>query len=82
MHNSGKQVGYPSLERFLTIAEPVTYFVANGVNFGMKAKAAGVVEPYESKGWEQVPSGLKGLPFILEPAGCSSGFVASRCYRN
>jgi putative spermidine/putrescine transport system substrate-binding protein len=32
---------------------------ADGVNFGMKAKAAGVVEPYRPKGWEGVPAGLR-----------------------
>jgi putative spermidine/putrescine transport system substrate-binding protein len=40
-------------------ANPVADFAYYGVNFGMKAKTAGVVEPYNPQRWEEVPGGLK-----------------------
>jgi putative spermidine/putrescine transport system substrate-binding protein len=41
-------------------ANPVADVVYWGVNFGMKAKAAGdLIEAYKPKLWEQVPAGLK-----------------------
>jgi putative spermidine/putrescine transport system substrate-binding protein len=38
---------------------PVADFVYYGVNFGMKAKTLGVMEPYKPQGWDEVPAGLK-----------------------
>ena len=40
-------------------ANPVADFAYYGVNFGMKAKTAGVVEPYKPQHWEEVSAGLK-----------------------
>jgi putative spermidine/putrescine transport system substrate-binding protein len=38
---------------------PVADFGYFGVNFGIKAKAEGVLEPYKPKGFDDVPAGLK-----------------------
>lgn len=53
--NSGQALSQLIAEKGNPVADVVYY----GVNFGMKAKAADVVEPYKPKGWDQVPAGLK-----------------------
>jgi putative spermidine/putrescine transport system substrate-binding protein len=53
--NSGQALSQLIAEKSNPIADVVYY----GVNFGMKAKAAEVVEPYQPKGSDQVPAGLK-----------------------
>ena len=53
--NSGQALSQLIAEKSNPVADVVYY----GVNFGMKAKAAGVVEPYQPKGSDQVPAGLK-----------------------
>jgi putative spermidine/putrescine transport system substrate-binding protein len=53
--NSGQTLSQLIAEK----ANPVADFAYFGVNFGMKAKTAGVVEPYRPKHWEDVPAGLK-----------------------
>ena len=53
--NSGQTLSQLIAEK----ANPVADIAYYGVNFGMKAKTAGVVEPYRPKGWEGVPAGLK-----------------------
>ncbi len=53
--NSGQALSQLIAEK----ANPVADFAYYGVNFGMKAKTAGVVEPYKPQRWEEVPSGLK-----------------------
>jgi putative spermidine/putrescine transport system substrate-binding protein len=53
--NSGQSLSQIIAEKSNPVADIVYY----GVNFGMKAKAAGVVEPYQPKGSDQVPAGLK-----------------------
>src|SRR6478752_3099156 len=53
--NSGQTLSQLIAEK----ANPVAAIAYYGVNFGMKAKAAGVVEPYRPKGWEGVPAGLR-----------------------
>ena len=53
--NSGQTLAQLIAERNNPVAD-VAYY---GVNFGMKAKAEGVVEPYKPKGWDDVPAGLK-----------------------
>jgi putative spermidine/putrescine transport system substrate-binding protein len=53
--NSGQTLSQLIAEK----ANPVADIAYYGVNFGMKAKPAGVVEPYKPKGWEEVPSALK-----------------------
>jgi putative spermidine/putrescine transport system substrate-binding protein len=53
--NSGQTLSQLIAEK----ANPVADIAYYGVNFGMKAKTAGVVEPYKPKGWEEVPAGLK-----------------------
>jgi putative spermidine/putrescine transport system substrate-binding protein len=53
--NSGQTLAQLIAERNNPVAD-VAYY---GVNFGMKAKADGVVAPYKPKGWDDVPAGLK-----------------------
>jgi putative spermidine/putrescine transport system substrate-binding protein len=53
--NSGQALSQLIAEKGNPVAD-IGYF---GVNFGMKAKTAGVVEPYKPKGWQEVPAGLK-----------------------
>jgi putative spermidine/putrescine transport system substrate-binding protein len=53
--NSGQALAQLIAEKDNPVADIVYY----GVNFGMKAKAAGVVDPYKPKGWDQVPAALK-----------------------
>lgn len=53
--NSGQTLAQLIAEKNNPVAD-VAYY---GVNFGMKAKAKGVVEPYKPKGWDDVPAGLK-----------------------
>src|SRR5215472_15856249 len=53
--NSGQALSQLIAERANPVAD-VAYF---GVNFGMKAKAEGVVEPYKPAKWDEVPAGLK-----------------------
>jgi putative spermidine/putrescine transport system substrate-binding protein len=54
--NSGQAMSQVIAEK----ANPVADVVYWGVNFGMKAKAAGdLIEPYKPKLSEQVPAGLK-----------------------
>jgi putative spermidine/putrescine transport system substrate-binding protein len=53
--NSGQALSQIIAEKGNPVADIVYY----GVNFGMKAKAAGVIEPYKPKLSDQVPDGLK-----------------------
>lgn len=53
--NSGQTLSQLIAEKSNPVAD-IAYY---GVNFGMKAKTAGVVEDYKPKGWDQVPAGLK-----------------------
>src|SRR5215471_1973990 len=53
--NSGQTLSQLIAEK----ANPVADIAYYGVNFGMKAKTAGVMEPYKAKGWNEVPAGLK-----------------------
>jgi putative spermidine/putrescine transport system substrate-binding protein len=53
--NSGQSLSQLIAEKNNPVADTVYY----GVNFGIKAKAAGVIEPYKPKGWDEVPAGLK-----------------------
>jgi putative spermidine/putrescine transport system substrate-binding protein len=53
--NSGQALSQVIAEKGNPVADVVYY----GVNFGMKAKAAGVVDDYKPKGWADVPAGLK-----------------------
>jgi putative spermidine/putrescine transport system substrate-binding protein len=53
--NSGQTLSQLIAEK----ANPVADIAYYGVNFGMKAKTAGVVDAYKPKGWEEVPGGLK-----------------------
>ncbi len=53
--NSGQTLAQLIAEKNNPVAD-VAYY---GVNFGMKAKADGVIEPYKPKGWDDVPAGLK-----------------------
>jgi len=53
--NSGQALSQLIAEKANPVAD-VAYF---GVNFGMKAKAEGVVEPYKPAKWDEVPAGLK-----------------------
>ncbi len=53
--NSGQALSQILAEKNNPVAD-VGYF---GVNFGMKAKAEGVLEPYKPVGFDQVPAGLK-----------------------
>src|SRR6201987_2643812 len=53
--NSGQALSQILAEKNNPVAD-IGYF---GVNFGMKAKAEGVLEPYKPVGFDQVPAGLK-----------------------
>jgi len=53
--NSGQALSQLLAEKNNPVADIVYY----GVNFGMKAKTLGVIEPYKPKGWDEVPAGLK-----------------------
>src|ERR1700746_2610278 len=53
--NSGQALSQIIAEKSNPVADIVYY----GVNFGMKAKAAGVIDPYRPAGSDQVPAGLK-----------------------
>ncbi len=53
--NSGQAMSQIIAEKNNPVADIVYY----GVNFGMKAKAAGLVDDYKPKGWDEVPAGLK-----------------------
>ena len=53
--NSGQTLSQLIAEKSNPVAD-IAYY---GVNFGMKAKADGVVAPYKPKGWADVPAGLK-----------------------
>jgi putative spermidine/putrescine transport system substrate-binding protein len=53
--NSGQALSQIIAEK----ANPVADVVYYGVNFGMKAKTADVIEPYKPKLSDQVPAGLK-----------------------
>ncbi|MGO8924421.1 MAG: ABC transporter substrate-binding protein [Xanthobacteraceae bacterium] len=53
--NSGQALSQLIAEKSNPVADVVYY----GVNFGIKAKAADVIEPYKPKGDDQVPAGLK-----------------------
>jgi len=53
--NSGQTLSQLLAEKNNPVAD-IAYY---GVNFGMKAKTAGVVEAYKPKGWDEVPAGLK-----------------------
>ena len=53
--NSGQALSQLIAEKNNPVAD-IAYY---GVNFGMKAKAAGVIEPYKPKGWDEIPAGLK-----------------------
>src|SRR6201998_433902 len=50
--NSGQALSQIIAEK----ANPVADVVYYGVNFGMKAKAAGVIDPYQPVGSDQVPA--------------------------
>ncbi|MBI1202693.1 MAG: extracellular solute-binding protein [Rhodopseudomonas sp.] len=53
--NSGQTLSQLLAEKSAPVAD-IAYY---GVNFGMKAKAAGVVDNYKPKGWADVPAGIK-----------------------
>jgi putative spermidine/putrescine transport system substrate-binding protein len=53
--NSGQTLSRLIAEKSNPVAD-IAYY---GVNFGMKAKADGVVQPYKPKHWADVPKGLK-----------------------
>jgi putative spermidine/putrescine transport system substrate-binding protein len=53
--NSGQALSQIIAEK----SNPVAAIVYYGVNFGMKAKAQGLVEPYKPAKWDEVPAGLK-----------------------
>jgi len=53
--NSGQALSQLLAEKGNPVAD-IGYF---GVNFGMKAKAEGVLEPYKPAGFAEVPAGLK-----------------------
>jgi putative spermidine/putrescine transport system substrate-binding protein len=53
--NSGQALSQLIAEKQNPVADVVYY----GVNFGMKAKAEGVIEPYKPAKWDEVPAGLK-----------------------
>lgn len=53
--NSGQALAQLIAEKNNPVADVVYY----GVNFGMKARSAGVIDPYRPKGWDGVPPGLK-----------------------
>ncbi|MFG1302042.1 ABC transporter substrate-binding protein [Xanthobacter sp. V3C-3] len=53
--NSGQSLTQIIAEK----ASPVADVAYLGVTFGIKAKDAGVTQPYEPKGFEEIPAGLK-----------------------
>jgi putative spermidine/putrescine transport system substrate-binding protein len=53
--NSGQTLSQLLAEKNNPVAD-IAYY---GVNFGMKAKAQGVVEPYKPQGWAEVAAGIK-----------------------
>jgi putative spermidine/putrescine transport system substrate-binding protein len=53
--NSGQALSQLMAEKQNPVADVVYY----GVNFGMKAKVEGVIEPYKPAKWDEVPAGLK-----------------------
>jgi putative spermidine/putrescine transport system substrate-binding protein len=53
--NSGQTLSQLIAEKNNPVADLAYY----GVNFAIKAKAAGVHDPYKPKGWDEVPTGLK-----------------------
>jgi putative spermidine/putrescine transport system substrate-binding protein len=53
--NSGQALAQILAEKSNPVAD-IAYY---GINFGYKAKAEGVVEPYKPKGWDDIPAGLK-----------------------
>src|SRR5262249_20883045 len=53
--NCGQALSQIIREKNNPLADVVYY----GVNFGMQAKAAGVIDPYKPAGSDQVPDGLK-----------------------
>lgn len=53
--NSGQTLSQLLAEKNAPVAD-IAYY---GVNFGMKAKAADVVDNYKPKGWADVPAGIK-----------------------
>jgi putative spermidine/putrescine transport system substrate-binding protein len=53
--NSGQSLSQLIAEKSNPVAD-IAYF---GVDVGYKAKAAGVLEPYKPKGFDQIPAGLK-----------------------
>ena len=55
--NSGQTLAQLVVEKSTPVAD-IAYY---GVNFGMKAKATDVVEPYKPKGWDDVPADLKDV---------------------
>ena len=55
--NSGQTLAQLLAEKSNPVAD-IAYY---GVNFGMKAKATDVVEPYKPKGWDDVPADLKDM---------------------
>ena len=55
--NSGQTLAQLLAEKSNPVAD-IAYY---GVNFGMKAKATDVVEPYKPKGWDGVPADLKDV---------------------
>ena len=55
--NSGQTLAQLLAEKSNPVAD-IAYY---GVNFGMKAKATDVVEPYKPKGWDDVPADLKDV---------------------
>jgi putative spermidine/putrescine transport system substrate-binding protein len=53
--NSGQTLAQLIAEK----ASPVADVAYLGVDVGYKAKAAGVLEPYKPKGFDEIPAGLK-----------------------
>jgi putative spermidine/putrescine transport system substrate-binding protein len=53
--NSGQSLSQLIAEKSNPVAD-IAYF---GVDVGYKAKAAGVLEPYKPKGFDEIPAGLK-----------------------
>ena len=53
--NSGQALSQLIAEKQNPVADVVYY----GVNFGMKAKGDGVIEPYKPAKWDEVPANLK-----------------------
>lgn len=53
--NSGQTLSQLIAEK----SNPVADIAYMGVDIGYKAKAAGVLEPYKPKNWDQIPAGLK-----------------------